>query len=140
MEHEKSKSAGESRDELIDQAMSQTPADDRFRPVDLHLDRKEGLTIRWADGRTSRYGLAYLRQHCPCATCRTKREEESAGPDRAPLSLTVLPANIDRAAAFADAKLRGNYAIQIIWADGHSTGIYDFRYLRAISPVQVDRP
>jgi DUF971 family protein len=28
----------------------------------------------------------------------------------------------------------GNYALSITWADGHSTGIYAFRYLRAICP------
>ncbi len=27
----------------------------------------------------------------------------------------------------------GNYAIRIIWNDGHSTGIYSFAHLRKIS-------
>lgn len=127
-------------DELIEQARKLPLATDAFRPANLHLDRKEGLRIDWADGRVSRYSLAFLRKRCPCATCRTTRQEKSSMPTHTGLSLTVLPAGIDRATVFADAKLVGNYAIQITWGDGHSTGIYDFRYLRIIdehSPTGV---
>jgi DUF971 family protein len=81
----------------------------------------------------SRYPLDYLRKHCPCASCRTRSE---APPSHQGLSLAVLPANIDQATVFADARLVGHYAIQITWADGHSTGIYDFRYLRMICPEE----
>jgi DUF971 family protein len=116
----------------IAQALERPLSDDHVRPVDLHLDRKEGLKIKWADGAESRFPLAYLRKHCPCATCRETREQPP--PSQAALSLTILPPGIERATVFADAHLVGNYAIQITWADGHSTGIYDFRYLRAISP------
>lgn len=119
-------------EQLIDLALRQPLASEQFKPVDLNLDRHEGLKIKWADGHESQYPLAYLRKRCPCATCRTERE--SAQPKPASLSLTVLPANIDKATVFSDAKLVGNYAIQITWADGHSTGIFDFRYLRVICP------
>lgn len=119
-------------EQLINLALRQPLASNEFKPVDLHLDRREGLKIKWADGHQSHYPLAYLRKRCPCATCRTERESEQPKP--ASLSLTILPSNIDQATVFADAKLVGNYAIQITWADGHSTGIYDFRYLRVISP------
>jgi DUF971 family protein len=56
--------------------------------------------------------------------------------NQATTSLKILPANIDRATEFIDARLIGNYAVQIDWADGHKTGIYDFRYLRAICPAE----
>lgn len=126
-------------------ALNQPLTPDQFKPADLHLDRREGLKIRWADGHESRYPLAYLRKQCPCATCRdTPPDAGPAKPNAAAagkgkgggLSLTILPQNIDQAATFTDAKLVGNYALQIIWADGHSTGIYDFRYLRAICPAE----
>jgi DUF971 family protein len=107
------------------------PQADEFRPTDLNLDRKEGLRITWADAHKSVFPLPFLRKNCPCATCR-----ETHGPAPAPassgMSLTILPANIDKATQFADARLVGNYAIQITWADGHSTGIYDFRMLRVL--------
>ena len=106
------------------------PAGDAARPADLRLDRREGLFITWADGRKSHYSLEYLRKNCPCATCREEREQRAARPANQGMSLTILPANISKAVEFADAKLVGRYAMQIVWGDGHSTGIYDFRLLR----------
>lgn len=133
MPHPDSPKAQEEK--LIAQALDRPITDDQVRPVDLHIDRKEGLKIKWADGTASHFPLAYLRKRCPCATCRDNREQQT--PTHAGLSLTILPAGIERATQFADAHLVGNYALQITWADGHSTGIYDFRYLRAISPGQL---
>jgi len=129
-----------SGNELIDLALNQPLAADEFKPVDLHLDRQDGLTVKWSDGRASRYDLGYLRKMCPCAQCRVEREKPKspARPSGAGASLTVLPANIDKAATFTDAKLVGNYALNIVWGDGHRTGIYDFRYLRLICPQHGD--
>ena len=31
------------------------------------------------------------------------------------------------------AELVGNYALQIVWEDGHNTGLYDFGLLRRLS-------
>ena len=113
-------------------SVQNTPSDDpRTRPTNLHLDHKTGLRIDWADGVVSHYPLVLLRKNCPCATCRTEREQP-AKPSG--MSLTILPAGIDRATQFASARTVGNYAIQITWADGHSTGIFDFRFLRSIDP------
>ncbi len=117
----------------IDHALSQSPTDERFKPTDLQLDKRDGLRIPWADGHISHYPLAYLRKHCPCATCREERSKPE--PQKPATSLTILPANIDRATEFVQAHLVGNYALNIAWADGHDTGIYDFRYLRTIDPT-----
>ncbi|MCB9853396.1 MAG: DUF971 domain-containing protein [Phycisphaerales bacterium] len=126
--------------ELIDLALNQPLAADEFKPVDLHIDRRAGLTIEWKDGKTSRFDLGYLRKMCPCAQCRVEREKPMAAkkPAAVGTSLTVLPSNIDKATTFDDAKLVGNYAISIVWGDGHKTGIYDFRYLRLICPTHGD--
>ena len=44
------------------------------RPLDLAIQRASGLLrIKWADGHASAYSLAWLRSHCPCATCREER-------------------------------------------------------------------
>jgi len=118
------------------------------RPVGIHLERNLKLIIRWNDGRESHYPLAYLRSKCPCATCRNAEPaatheihapapggsaEESASPRN--VSLSILPTNFDRRAMATGASLVGSYALQITWADGHSTGIYDFGYLRSIDPM-----
>lgn len=126
--------------QLIDLAVNQPLAADEFKPADLHLDRKNGLTIEWKDGKKSQYDLGFLRKMCPCAQCRVEREKPGATAKPAAIgrSLTVLPANIDRATTFEDANLVGNYAINIVWGDGHRTGIYDFRYLRLICPEHGD--
>ncbi len=118
--------------QLIDLALNQPLTADQFKPTDLRLDRTDGLSITWADGVSSHYSLAYLRKACPCAGCRTERETPK--PKLSPLSLTVLPKDISRATEFTNAGLVGKYAIQVHWADGHNTGIYDFRYLRMIDP------
>ncbi len=34
-----------------------------------------GLTLHWADGTASRFGLEELRRNCPCAECRGLREQ-----------------------------------------------------------------
>ncbi len=34
-----------------------------------------GLTLHWADGTTSHFGLEELRRNCPCAECRGLREQ-----------------------------------------------------------------
>jgi DUF971 family protein len=98
------------------------------RPVDLHVDKQRGLRIRWADGGESLLPLPFLRRRCPCATCRA--EPASATGVRLPVFGGVGSPD---AARVADAELVGNYALKITWADGHSTGIYDFEYLRQLA-------
>lgn len=99
-------------------------------PAKIHLDRERSLTIQWNDGRRSVYPLDHLRSACPCASCREQRER----PKPPGLSLPILAQNHQSRAQAVTASLVGRYAIQIVWADGHDTGIYDFQYLRQIDP------
>jgi DUF971 family protein len=48
----------------------------------------------------------------------------------------VLPMYKPRAKARSAAAV-GNYAVQIQFTDGHSTGIYSFDYLRTICPCDA---
>ncbi len=85
------------------------------------------LTIEWSDGHVSAYPYHYLREKCPCATCK-----EGAGPVSPALNplpiLGVKPLKPERA------ELVGRYALQIYWSDGHSSGIYSFEFLRSLCP------
>jgi len=97
------------------------------------LDLKaQMLHVRWADGAVSRLSLPFLRKQCPCAACRTEREQQGRA------QLPVLQTDPADAARAVGGHLVGNYALQIEWADGHNTGIFDFRLLRTLgntSPV-----
>ncbi|MBI4579864.1 MAG: DUF971 domain-containing protein [Planctomycetes bacterium] len=104
---------------------------DPSQPTDLDLDlREQVLKITWADGVVSRLPLPMLRKECPCATCRTEREER--GRSLLPI-LKAAPAETIEATG---GHLVGNYALQLEWSDGHNTGIYDFRLLRTLADAQ----
>lgn len=108
---------------------------DRITPVSLKLKRAEQeLWIKWQDGRECVYRSLFLRKNCPCATCRTEREKQST--ELLPVLKQPPPQNI----RMINAQLVGRYAIQLFWSDGHKTGIFDFKYLRALAADDTDRP
>jgi DUF971 family protein len=116
------------------------PIDRRNKPasVKIHVTSGAGVDITWSDGHSSHYDFHFLRDHCPCATCNDEREKKrefgTAGPASAALPM-FKPKPRARAATAV-----GNYAIQIIFTDGHSTGIYSYDYLRSICPCPVCSP
>ncbi len=102
------------------------PDDPSVTPRDLKVkiaDQK--LLVDWADGKKSELDLAVLRRHCPCATCRSDRDSQLNNPFKI---LKSDPARL----RVIDARLVGNYAISFTWSDGHNTGIFEFRFLRAL--------
>ena len=100
------------------------------RPRHVDLDRERGLTIDWEDGSRSFYPVAHLRRASPSADAKALREEMARNP------LTVLPASRTEGPLTAvAAELVGNYALRIRFSDGHSTGIYSWKYLRSIDPA-----
>ncbi len=111
------------------------PTDSRKKPesVKIHVSTGAGVDITWADGHASHYDFPYLRDQCPCATCNDERykKEVMAGSGVAPSALLPLFKPKPRAQS---AKPMGNYAIQINFSDGHSTGIYSYDHLRTICP------
>ena len=97
-----------------------------MRPVDLQLIGEE-LAVKWDDGGESFIPLEKLRRCCPCAGCQGETDvlgNVYKNPER-----SLSPAAF-RLVRFTHV---GGYAIQPVWADGHTTGIYSFEYLRRIS-------
>lgn len=89
-------------------------------PDDIDLDQDgRKIIITWQDGQRSEYLFKRLRENCPCATCRTERENGNkiAVPDGLSLS---------------EASLVGRYAFQFVWSDNHATGIFTFEFLREL--------
>ncbi len=83
----------------------------------------EGISISWSDGQTCVYPYRYLRLQCACAGC----VEEMSG--RQLLNVAMIPEDVI-AVEYLEV---GRYALQFLWTDGHSTGIYPFRMLRRLA-------
>lgn len=84
------------------------------------------LALKWEDGSESFIGLEALRRACPCAGC--KGEMDVMG------NLYRGPEQTLRAESFVLRRVGmvGGYALQPVWGDGHSTGLYSFDYLRGL--------
>jgi DUF971 family protein len=100
-------------------------------PEHIAISKSKGIKIDWKDGHHSDYGLTFLRDKCPCATCTgahgtPPREPEANNPFQmfkpALKMLGVEPV--------------GNYAIRINWSDGHNSGIYSYEHFRRICPCE----
>lgn len=91
----------------------------------------DGLVIDWADGARTRATWTKLRAHCPCASCQ-EEEAKPVDPFRVLSPQEVAAGPLAPAAMHA----RGNYAYQIVWNDGHDTGIYSLKLLREITTVE----
>ncbi|MBU2800883.1 DUF971 domain-containing protein [Acidithiobacillus caldus] len=97
-------------------------SDARTQPTELRpLTISRVLEIDWADGSTSRVSFETLRVECPCAECKGHT------PEQAQIITGKEEVNL------TDIQAVGNYAVQLFFSDGHSTGIYTWEYLRLLS-------
>jgi DUF971 family protein len=96
-------------------------------PEHIAISKSKGIFIDWKDGHRSEYGLQYLRDHCPCATCAGTHGAPAAAPAN-PFQLYQPVLKIE------EAEPVGNYAIRLHWSDGHDTGIYSYEHFRRICP------
>jgi len=104
-------------------------------PEHIAISKSRGIEIDWKDGHHSSYGIEYLRDWCPCATCagthgtqpRPKTTASPAGP------ASPFPMFKARERMLSIEPV-GNYALRIKWSDGHDTGIYSYSHLRQICP------
>jgi len=77
------------------------------------------LGVRWSDGSLTRHPLTELRKDCPCALCRQSNPN--------PLSIHRKTAAEPQAIEVWPV---GRYGVQIVWNDGHRTGIYTYESLK----------
>jgi DUF971 family protein len=93
-------------------------------PESIDVTPEGGLRIVWPPpGREVSIPPLQLRDQCPCAGC----VEEGTG--RKLLDPATIPPDI----RIVDVKAVGNYAVQLHWSDGHTTGIYSWETLRRAS-------
>ena len=87
-------------------------------PTEIVLHQKSRvLEIEFADGRRFRLPCEFLRVHSPSAEVR------GHGPGQEVLQAGKSNVNIVRLEPV------GNYAVQIVFSDGHNTGIYSWDLL-----------
>ncbi len=84
------------------------------------------LTLSWPDNTTTVVSHKTLRAGCQCAVCvdeftgeqRLQREDVKDG---------IAPTSVDRV---------GNYALSILWNDGHSTGFFPYDRIRELAATE----
>jgi DUF971 family protein len=82
------------------------------------------MEIVWEGGHRSAYSGERLRWACPCAECRG----EAGAPGRLARMSSLAPDEL----RVENVALVGQYALQIAFQSGHSTGLYTFSLLRAM--------
>jgi prepilin-type processing-associated H-X9-DG protein len=103
------------------------PQDPATTPTEVRAPHGgDEMTILWVDGHVSRLPHAILRGYCPCAHCQGHGHElrwvEGGSTD------------------LRDLERVGSYALQLVWGDRHDTGLYTFRFLRALCQCDACAP
>jgi len=88
------------------------------------------IEILWTDGHHGVVSLETLRDKCPCAGCAGESvlfdSYRPAEPDR------KTPGRYE----LKSASPIGNYALKLVWGDGHDLGIYSWEHLRSLCECQ----
>jgi DUF971 family protein len=94
-------------------------------PTEIKLHQKSRvLEIRYADGRSFRLPYEFLRVYSPSAEVR------GHGPGQEVLQTGKREVDI------RSLEPVGSYAVQPVFSDGHSTGIYSWEYLYELGQRQ----
>lgn len=96
--------------------------DARYRATAIKAPHgASALEVTWADGHRQVFPHELLRGYCPCAGCQ----------GHSGMITFVEGGDLN----LRDIEQVGNYALGFTWADGHNTGIYSFRFLRALGEL-----
>ena len=94
------------------------PQETAVWPTEIRLNKdKNELTVRFEDGKDFSFTAEFLRVMSPSA------EVQGHSPDQrqtVPGKKNVLVRNLEQV---------GNYAVKIIFDDGHDTGLFSWSYL-----------
>jgi prepilin-type processing-associated H-X9-DG protein len=94
----------------------------RIRPTAIRAPHgARQFSVTWADGHVTHLPHDLLRGYCPCAGCQGHSGAITFQEGR----------NLD----LRDVQRVGNYALGLTWADGHSSGIYTFAFLRSLGDL-----
>ena len=90
-------------------------------------ESKDALMLTYSDGQEYTLPAEYLRVYSPSAEVRGHGEgNETLQFGKRLVSINAL-------------EKAGNYALQIVFSDGHDSGIYSWDYLQALAEGYEDR-
>ncbi len=96
-------------------------SDQEHRPTGIQLHaRSRQLELEYADGERYQLSCEYLRVYSPSA------EVLGHGPGQEVLQTGKMNVGIEAIRPV------GNYAVQLVFDDGHDTGLYSWDYLYAL--------
>jgi DUF971 family protein len=95
-------------------------------PSAIHMDvTSDGRVLRlhWEDGKRTASTAHVLRLSCPCAACVDEWTQ----------ARTLDPISVSETLSIREIMPVGNYALRILFSDGHSTGIFPWGTLREVT-------
>jgi len=98
------------------------------RPRPIRISAPHGapnLTLTWSDQMTTVLSHDLLRGYCPCATCQGEQGD--------------IRFRLGGNTELIDLRPVGSYALQLVWGDGHDSGLYSFDYLRQLARAVEQR-
>jgi len=98
-----------------------------FTPTDIKLHKQSAtLEIVYQDGTNHELSAEFLRVHSPSAEVRGHGKGQE-----------VLQSG-KRHVKLSNVHAVGNYAVKLVFDDGHDTGIYSWDYLRELGEGEKD--
>ncbi|RMG41096.1 MAG: DUF971 domain-containing protein, partial [Candidatus Dadabacteria bacterium] len=108
----------------------------QMKPRECKQINSKGIEITWENGEQSFIAAKTLRLSCPCATCQQNRgnlsHDKPLGPRKSSM-LKIVDEPAEKALELVKIWAIGNYAIGVLWGDGHDSGIYTFDTLYRLS-------
>lgn len=93
----------------------------RMTPIEIRLNKdKTALSISYDTGESYQLTAEFLRVYSPSAEVKGHGDE--------PRKIVPNKKNV----RIADIQMVGNYAVKLIFDDGHDTGLYSWSYLNEI--------
>jgi DUF971 family protein len=96
-------------------------------PTELRLNaNKDTLNVAFTDGTSAAFSAEFLRVVSPSAEVQ----------GHSPAERKLVPGK--RSVLIRAIEPVGNYAVRLVFADGHNTGIYSWAYLHEIARKQEE--
>lgn len=106
-------------------------------PISIRAEQKNRvLVIEWRGGHISKYPYWLVRAACPCIDCRGGYDQMDNQPPETVFDQNPEDSSQTRLLSVSSV---GSYAVGCVWEDGHSAGIYNWRYLRLLCPCSECR-